>query len=289
MQRKIFDIKIVGLILLVGVSIFFTISMLHGELEAENSDYDGTPRAVIIDQLHDDMPNPHFQQKATEYLEAAGYQVDLLTTKDVTVDLYKNLPKMNYNFVVVRSHGTTDMTSSNSVVLFTGEKYSEDKYVSEQLFGQVKRATPLFEVTYVMEDGDSSEWVVVNDTYSYMRTSAIPLDKTEHEFFAISPKFVEEAMNGKFHGTTFILGGCDTMSNPSLASALLERGASSVVGWDDTVGNADNDRIMLNLLEIHLNDKKEMAEAVEQVISAHIVLEKMPYPATLKYYSNENI
>ena len=288
MKRKIFDKKLLGLIFGVGVFLF-SITLIQGQLEAENPQYDGPPKAAIIDQLHVDMPNPGFQQKATEMLEEAGYQVDLFTTNNVTVDLYKNLPTMNYQYVVVRSHGSIDRTSSDSVVLFTGEKYIEDKYVSEQLFGQVKRATPLFELAFAQSMGDTTEWIVVNDTYSYMRSPANPIDKTEHEFFAITPKLVEESMVGKFPGTTFVLGGCDTMSNPSLAKALVERGASSVVGWDDTIGNGDNDRAMLFLLELNLIQKKEMSEAVDHIVTKYLDQEKMAYPATLKHYSSKNI
>lgn len=287
MTGKIFDIKVLGIILGITFSLFLSITIFQGELEAENSYYDGPPRAAIIDQLNEEIPNPRFQLRATEYLEAAGYQVDLFNTNNVTVDFYKNLPKMNYEYVVVRTHGTIDLTSE-SVILFTGEKYTEDKYVSEQLFGQVKRATPLFEIAYSVGDGDSTEWIIVNDTYRYLKTPANAIDKTKHEFFGISTKFVEESMDGKFHGTKFILGGCDTMSNPSLAHALLERGASYVVGWDDTIGNSDNDATMLLLLETNLKDKKEMAEAVD-IVSSTLKQERMAYPANIIYYSSEDI
>ena len=33
-------------------------------------------RAVILDQLSEEIPNKHFQKRATEILEGAGYEVD---------------------------------------------------------------------------------------------------------------------------------------------------------------------------------------------------------------------
>ena len=62
-------------------------------------------RAAIIDQLHDDIPNFELQANATRMLEDAGYEVDLYTTKDITVGFYKNLPSMNYHFILYEQFG----------------------------------------------------------------------------------------------------------------------------------------------------------------------------------------
>jgi len=50
-------------------------------------------------------------------LEKAGYQVDVFTTKDITVDFFKNLPQMNYEFVVIRTHGVADFGNENSITI----------------------------------------------------------------------------------------------------------------------------------------------------------------------------
>lgn len=288
MKGKIFDAKVLALISVTAIALFVSIGFLQGEGEPDNSNNDGVLRAAIIDQLHDEMPNLVFHQIATTFLEDAGYQVDIITTKDITVDFYKNLPQRNYDFVVVRSHAT-DEQGSESVVLFTGENYTEEKYVSEQLFGYVKRATPLLEIAYKMDDKEDSEWTIVNDTYRVLTFPAMPLDNTSKEYFAISPKLVDELMVGQFSQTTFILGGCDTMSNPSMAKALIKHGASNVIGWDDAIGSADNDRIMLILLENILVNNMEIDDAVDSVMSKNIIREMMPFPANLKYYSSDSI
>lgn len=261
----------------IGISFF----AFFGQDEAQLQTYDGPPRAVIIDQLYDEMPNKEFHTKATEYLQSAGYSVDIVTTQDITVDYYKNLPKMNYEFVVVRTHGAENV---NDVVVFTGERYSEEQYISEQLLGQVKKAAPLLERMYKVSDDGSSDWVIVNETYRYKVSPANPINESENEYFAISADLVKHAMKGKFNDTVFVLGGCNTLSNPSLGQALLDKGASTVIGWDDTVGNADNDQALLRFMDNYLKQQKNLDESIEDVKSVHNP-EWMVYPANFVYLS----
>ena len=284
MNKKIFDVKIFAIVSAVAIASFASIILLN-DGEAESFTYDGIARAAIIDQLYEDIPNERFHTTATEYLEAAGYQVDIFTTKDITVDFYKQLPKMNYKYVVVRTHGAED-ASSNDSVLFTGERYQEDKYIQEQLFGQVKRATPLLELAFESIDGDgSTDWIIVNDSYKYKKTPVKRTETTQNEFFAISPKLISEGMDKKFLGTIFVLGGCNTLSHPSIAESFIKRGASLVVGWDNTVGNYDNDRAMLMFLQSTLVDNLEVEESLE-MIQETIIPEKMAWPANLIYYDS---
>ena len=46
-------------------------------------------KAVIIDQLDRDLPNKSFQNQTMEYFTKAGYEVDLYTYDDITIDFYK--------------------------------------------------------------------------------------------------------------------------------------------------------------------------------------------------------
>jgi len=287
MKEKIPKSKILALASIVAVTFAVSILLIQ-DGDAENLAYDGPPKAAIIDQLYDEMPNENFHQKATEYLEAAGYEVDIFTTKDVTVDFYKNLPTMNYKYVVLRSHSIgSDGSSDDSVKLFTGERYTEDKYIMEQLSGYVKKGTPLLDVAFVVGTQDSSKWLEVNGT-RILKVKAEVIDQTRDKYFVITPKLVEELMVGKFSGTTFVLGGCETLSNTSLAKPLIERGASLVVGWDDSVSSFDNDRIMLLLLEKMLIRNLDIEDALNE-IEGYLHHELMPFPANFIYYSNKNI
>ena len=249
--------------------------------DAELQTYDGPSKAVIIDQLYDEMPNDSFHLKATEYLEKAGYTVDIVTTQDITVDYYKDLPKKNYKYVIVRTHGAENI---DDVVLFTGERYSEEKYIQEQLFGQVHKAAPLRELAYKIDGSSSSEWKIINKTTKVLTTSVKPVDQTKDEYFAVGPNLINQVMNGRFDDTIFLLGGCNTLSNPSLAKSLSDKGASLVVGWDDTVGNFDNDRAILFFLE-HSLIKNLETESTLHEISKKISIDEMPYPANFVQYS----
>lgn len=287
MKGKIFDVKVLAIISVTAIALFVSTALLQEGVEADVSTYDGPLKAAIINQLHDDFPNEFFEQTAKKYLEVAGYEVDVFTTQDVTVDFFKNLPKMNYQFIVVRTHGATDLADSGSVVLFTGEKYTDEKYISEQLFGHVKSVTPLLERMYRIQSSDSSQWQIINDSYSVLTMPATSIDKADNKFFAISPKLVDEQMVGKFPNTTFILGGCNTMTNPSMAESLLKRGASLVIGWDDKVSSSDNDTAMLQLLQQMILNDMAIEDAIEK-ITEYFPPEQMSYPAKLKYFSTNN-
>lgn len=277
---KYFSPKII-LTLVAAIVVAGTLLFLSQEV-LESNTYDGPPRAVIIDQLYDQIPNISFQEEVTKYLVAAGYQVDIVTTKDITVNYYKNLPKMNYKYVVVRTHGAEN---SEGVVLFTGEKYSEEKYITEQLLGQVQKAAPLLEVAYTVNDEGGSKWIKVNDTYSYMKTPANPVMESENEYFAISADLVNYAMNGRFDKTIFLLGGCNTLSNPSLAKSLTDKGAQMVIGWDDTIGNIDNDAGMLYFLKNSLVGNLTVDQILEDLPQNQNHQQQfMAYPAILTYY-----
>lgn len=275
--------KVLGFIVVAAIAITVLTGFTTQEQSVEIA-YDGPPKAVIIDQLSDEFPNPSFNQQATEYLETAGYQVDFVTTSDVTVDFYKTLPEQNYKIIVIRTHGA-DNKDGNNVVLFTGERYQEDKYIQEQLFGQVAKATPLLEVAYKVTDDSESNWVIVNDTYRYLKSPAKKETHAENEFFAISPKLVSDSMKGRFDGTLFILGGCNTLSNPSMADSLVKKGASAIVGWDNTVANSNNDYAILNFLDLYLNQNLDIEKSVAS-LNDMIRLDWMPYPANFTHYQN---
>jgi len=201
------------------------------------------PLAVIIDQLHDTIPNVYFQEKATQYLELAGYQVDITTTQDITVDFYKNLPSMNYKYIVIRTHGLEDTENNKATYLFTGEKYDINKYISEQLSGQLGKGAPIYE----------QERYLIEDDINALEESM---------YFLVGSKWVDELMVGDFPDSVILIGGCESLRNKDLATSLIMRGASDVIGWDRTIGSIENDRIMLAFLEKTLVDNEKIEDAV---------------------------
>jgi len=204
--------------------------------------------AAIIDQLHDSIPNKPAQQKALKYLENAGYDVDLYTTKDITVDFYKKLPSMNYKFIYIRTHSVEVVELQNSTLLFTGEKYDVNKYIMEQLSGQIHRGVPIYEQLLADE-------MIKND-------QSLP-DKT---YFMIGSKFMDELATGEFPQSVIIIGGCESLRTKDMAISLMSRGASEVIGWDRTILTTENDHVMLALLEEVLINKIGFYDAVPLVM-----------------------
>jgi len=264
MKKKFFfNAKIIIPIFVLVFAIYAVNSSLlnEGIATQELENQDKIPRAVIIDQLSEEIPNENFQKKAIMIFEEAGYQVDLVEGKNVTVDFYKNLPSMNYKYIVLRSHAIAKQNSDAPVILFTGEPYSTEQYITEQLLGHVMRAAPIGFRDF-NANVPKDNWITVNDTYRYYEQPAKYESYAENEFFAISPKLVDELMVGKFPSSIILLGGCSTLSNPSMAKSLIERGASTVVGWDDLIGSLDNDRALLAKLEETVTNNMEIEDAI---------------------------
>jgi len=236
--------------------------LIEANIFTSTSSPDKQPRqlAAIIDQLHDSIPNKSFQQKALEYLENAGYDVDVYTTEDITVDFYKKLPSMNYKFIYIRTHSLGVEKLQNSTFLFTGEKYDIDKHGLEQLFGHVRKGIPIID----------------DELPSEMIKNATML--SDLSYFTIGSKFVNELMVGKFPQTVIIIGGCQSTRNYDLAYSLLSRGASKVVGWDSTITSLENDRVMLALLEEILIDKTGFYDAIPSVMQE--------FGSDLQFFSN---
>jgi len=215
------------------------------QIETQEETTNKIRKAVIIDQLSRDFPNPDYQDKAISYLEVAGFQVDLYTTEEITVDFYKELPSMDYEFIVLRTHSLAIYGEKPSVWLFTGEMYSNEEHIVETMSGQLSPGVPL---------------VVTRDqskTYS---------DALKERHFMIGSKFVDEIMEGQFPGSVMILGGCETLGLKLLANSFISRGASSVIGWNQLVDVIDNDKAILSLLEEILINGLEIEDAVNLVM-----------------------
>lgn len=239
-------------------------------------------KAVIIDQLYDDVPNDYFHRQAIKYLENAGYQVDLYTTENATVNFFKKLPSFNYQFIVMRTHALESNTDDKSVMIFTGERYSEKKYITEQLMGHLKKGAPLLDRTFSIDKKNSTGWIQINET-AKMITSPANFVEESDEYFLVSPQMIINGMEGTFPNSTVLLGGCSTLKNTSLAESFLKKGASEVVGWSDLVSSSDNDRALLKLLEKILVEEKSTQNALEEIMSDWKSTPK--YNSTMHYFT----
>ncbi len=212
----------------------FVYSRLGGD------DDDGVLRAVIVDQLDLTFPNQDFRDQTTETLEAAGYVVDYVPGPEVTVDYYRDLPKGDYDLVLLRSHVARFEGASDELALaeiFTSEPYSDSEYVWEREQGYIGS------VAYF---GDEEG----GETY-----------------FGIGPAFVLERMNGRFDGSTIVMMGCSGLFSTPMAEAFIRKGADAFVSWDDLVSAEHTDAATLRLVERMVVDELSVADATEATMA----------------------
>lgn len=200
-------------------------------------------RAVIIDQLSLTAPNPDFLKTSTRTLELAGYKVDYVAGRDVTVDYYRNLPSHHYDMILLRVHSglttitnadTGQVTHTQSVSLFSGQDFDRNLYRDEQDRGYLGRSRYL---------QDSQEVLGV---------------------FGIEPGFVQYSMKGSLNGALVVLMGCNGVDAPTMAEAFLAKGARGVVGWNNFVSAGFTDKVTLDLLHGIYDERLPLPDAVKQ-------------------------
>jgi hypothetical protein len=163
--------------------------------------------AAIIDQLSLYEPNPHFIEKVSQQLESEGFVVDFYAGKEVTVQLYQELPNYNYELIIFRTHaGFLDEGSGSKqtgpTYIFTGEEYAITENTFDQLFNEISPAEVF---------------------------SGYP------KVFAVNSKFVSNSMKGNFNDTAIIMMGCATAHNADMAQSFVAKGASVYIGWSASV------------------------------------------------------
>ncbi len=211
----------------------------------------GTKTAAIVDQLSLTQSNPEFVASARGMLVEAGYLVDYFPGEQVTVDLYRNLPRLDYDMIILRVHSaiTTEVdgesggkTEKEYVSLFTGESYDQEKYADELLNGYVGFG----------EAGGRA----ISDPDANLQ-------------FGIGPRFIEERMEGTFDDTIIVMMGCDGLRSQRTAQAFLDKGASTFVSWSQPVSaghtDAATERLLEKLLLEGLNTATAVSETAEEV------------------------
>ena len=195
----------------------------------------GPPTAAIVDQLSLTAPNPDFVSSATSLLEEAGYAVHYYPGAQVTVPLYRDLPGLGYDLIILRVHSgisqEIDSPTRKDVGLFTGEPYTGNKYQDE---GTGQGA-------YYNERGEVSSWIYI-----------------------VGGRFVEKSMRGRFNKTIIILMGCDGLKIPRIAQDFLDKGAEAVVGWTEAVTSSYTDTTTLRLLQKFLREGLTIEDTVAQ-------------------------
>jgi hypothetical protein len=190
---------------------------------------------VIIDQLAFNNPNDAFAGEARTLLETAGYEVDYVGYKQVTVNFYRGLPSKGYDFILFRTHAdrlqatAKDGTKFDDVVLFSSEEYDRSKYVPDQAANRLV-------IAKYQEGGE--------------------------EYFGVAPGFFEDA-GGSFDGATVVVMGCEGFLTDRTPEAFVnEMGAKTYISWNETVTAPHTDEATEVLLRHLLLEKKAAPDAV---------------------------
>jgi hypothetical protein len=216
----------------------------------------GQPRAAIIDQLYSTQPNDDFINQVNRDLEAFGFAVHVYQGDDVTVDLYRHLPKFGYKIIVFRVHSGLFEAQGQELpktAIFTNEPYSPHKYVAEQ----ANHELPIVRV----KEGE-------------------PL------FFGIDSRFVTESMEGRFDDTVIVVAGCSCLYFEDLAQAFISEGASAFLAWDRSVDAAYVDRAAACLVtELCME-----GTTIEEAVNTTMIEEGQDptYFATLRCFPSQN-
>jgi len=209
---------IVSCILIVSISVLYVVGGPFWHPSVVNQTRPQT--AAIVDELSGTIPNPVFTQDATTQLIRAGFKVDYYGPDQVTVGLLKQLPSMGYGIVIFRNHSTG--WSGDVIAILTSEPYSADKYPYEQLNGQLIRAR---------------------------------LGVAARDYFAVTPKFVREVMQGSFPSTIVVMMGCTGLVNSEMAQAFVAKGAKAYVSWEQVVLAWRTDEATVALLQSLISGK----------------------------------
>ena len=218
-------------------------------------------KAAIIDQLAVLEPNQAFIDQATAELEACGFEVDVYPGEEVSVELYRQLPKYGYELIIFRAHagllkaeeGSEVVGVKKATYLFTAEEYKQTRYVREQLDDQLLPAEMVADFPLV---------------------------------FAVNSKFVLESMRGSLDDTVIIMMGCSCIYLEDMAAAFTLKGASAYLGWGGSVGLDYVDRAAAELITSLCTEGMTVEGAVAETMT-----EVGPDPdwgAGLKFYPQES-
>lgn len=211
-------------LLLITSSVILTLRILNPWGER----VDSTLSAVIFGPLSEGGVS--FSTECSELFKSVGYDVEVCSVGDVTVDRLKTVPS-GVDVLILRVHSSV---YHGRVWFFTGERYRQEVHILEQLLDEVHPARPSVGSDYL---------------------------------FAVGADFVLHYLSENFEGTLVVLMGCDGLSSPDLATAFIDAGASAYVSWDGPVSLEHTDRTTLALLRLLVKESVRLGEAVDKAMA----------------------
>lgn len=205
------------------------------------------PKAAILDGLYDESPNVTWTENIVQCLSNSGYTVDSYRGTGVTISLLREIS--GYKLLILRLHSAIGI--DNFLYLFSGEKYTENKYANEQLAGAVRKAR------------------IFNESETY--------------YFALNSVFLGKLEPNALNGTTIILMGCNGTTNQYIIQRFFQEGAKEYISWNGYVNLPHSDEATLRLIKAIYSDKINPKTAVEKVNKE--LGQDPAYKTKLLYYS----
>lgn len=233
-------------------------AIIHHVFWSSRNDFEFPLRAAIIDQVGADIPSSlremqSFNETVSSLLKNAGFEVRYYGSESVTVNLYRRLAKENYGIIILRVHSAV-RKEETLVDFFTSEEYRQHIYSKELNSG-----------------------LLTLGNFSWL---------PKKYYYAITPKFVAEAVEGSFPGSIVIAMGCSSLKPEyeEMAHAFIQRGAKAYIGWTDVVSIIHSDNSTIRFLQQFLANNKTISEAVSECNKFH---DPQGYPAQLSYKLKE--
>lgn len=215
------------------------------------------PKAAIIDQLSSTQltetsrfRNQTFVDTAKGLLYTHFPEVDYYSD-NATVDQYKSLPSLGYRLIIWRVHSALD--ENYFIAICSSEKYIPGKY----------------------------------EQYSADQLTLCNITGDPNLYFAITPKFVEECMSGKFEDTVIIFMSCNGLKQEytKTAETFVKKGAKAWISWNGWIDSSDNDNAITLLLDYLINKNNTISEAVYKIPS----FPSFYGPSKLDYYPRPGV
>jgi len=208
----------------------FILAVMYLDVNHREGRVGSAVKVAYIDPLHAESPG--FYDDVNALFSGDRYVFDPTLGEAVTVEHLRRIP-IGYDLIIFRVHSTVN---DDMVWFFTGEEYSPDKFVLEQLVDEVHPARPSL---------------------------------GSKRLFAVGADFVNHFMVDRFQGSMILMMGCDGIRSTDLAEAFIDNGAELYVSWDGPVTLEHTDLafscLLRALMEDGMNPEKAVAYAMNTV------------------------
>lgn len=232
-------------LLILSISFFLWTSSTTSPQPAQQTAIE-VPKAAILDALYAGSQDLAYEQSLTNYLSTAGYRVDVFRGENVTIDLLRNVG--GYKVLILRLHSAIG-SGGGFLYLFSGEKYTQSKYVLERLSGAVREGITFENVSY----------------------------------FAINAVFLGGNNPTGLKDSTIILMGCNGTGDSYSIQRLLDRGVKAYIAWTGYVELSYSDETTLALVKALYLERSSVGAAVEEAMKE--VGTEPAYNSVLEYYA----